>query len=192
MGRVGKLLSFVRRTVAGKLLDEAKVDTGGGAIHTVQHYADPGDDSQPLPGDFPFLAETGGAGEHGAVGWHDTTTPRKAGPGEKRIYARSAAGTASVEFWMKASGEVHLEVFTVQPMYLKSLGPVIVDSPDIRVGDETASQPLARVGDLVAGSVNALSGAPGSPILPLGGAPTATGGVPFVGQIISGSTRGKG
>src|SRR5689334_17650160 len=165
MGAIGKLLSFARRTLAGVILDEAKVDTGGGAIHTVQHYSAPGDDSQPLTEtDFAALMETGGAGEQVAVGWHDPTTPRKAEKGDKRIYSRNAPGTASAEVWLKANGEAHIEVFTEQTIFIKSPGKVVIDSPDIRVGDETASQPVARVGDLVVCLVNALSAAPGSPI----------------------------
>ena len=193
MGAVGRLLSFFRRTRAGELLDEAKVDLGGSDPKTVQHYADPGDDSQPLPGDFASLNETGVAGDRHAVGWHDTKTPRKAGAGEKRIYARSSTGTAACEVWLKATGEVVLEVFTSAPFYVRNHnGPTIIDCPDIRVGDETASQPIARVGDLVAGSIKALTTAPGSPIAPATGAPTPTLGVPFVAQIIGpGSSRAK-
>lgn len=192
MGRIGKLLSFVRRVASGAILDEAKIDMGGGATRTVQVYSAPGDDSQPLPGDFPAVVETGSSGQMMAVGWHDTKTPRKSEKGDKRIYSRSEAGTASAEVWLKANGEVHMEVFTAQTLFIKSAGPVVVDSDDIRVGDETASQPLARVGDMVVGSVRAICAAPGSPILPASGTPTATGGVPFAGQIVSGSSRAKG
>jgi hypothetical protein len=194
MGKLAQFLSFARRTVAGVFLDEAKVDTGGGAIHTVQQFGDPGDDSQPLPGDQALLVESGSAGGFGAVGWHDPTTPRKAGPGGKRIYARNSPGTASAELWIEPSGVVHLEIFTTgQTLFVKNAGgPVVVDSPDVRVGDENASQPIARVGDLVVGAINAISSAPGSPIVPKPPTiATPTGGVPFAGQIVSGAARSK-
>lgn len=192
MGKIAQLISFARRTVSGTLRDEAKVDAGGGAIHTVQQFGDPGDDSQPLQGDQALLIESGSAGGFGAAGWHDPTTPRKAQPGEKRIYSRSAAGTCAVEIWLKAGG-LRIECFGDLPIVVKSTGPVTIDSPDIRVGDETASQPIARSGDLVVGAINAICAAPGSPLLPQPPtAPTATGGVPFAGQIVSGSARAKG
>lgn len=190
MGILGELLSFVRRTVSGSILDEAKVDTGGNS-KTVQNYGPPGEDSRPLPGDFGVLVETGGRGEMGSVAWHDTKTERKAGDGEVRRYARSATGTASCEIWLKANGEVVLEVFTDQTLYLRNRnGRTVIDCPDVRIGDEGASQQVACVGDLVVGAINALApqGSPGVPLplLPVSGSPSPSGGIPFAAQIVSG------
>lgn len=194
MGRIAKLVSFLRRTTpAGAIIDEAEVDAGGNAKHTAQHFSAPGDDSQPMDGDFAATNDSGGAGEKQIVGWHDPKTPRKSGKGGKRIYSRSAPGVVAAEFWMEPDGTSHLEIFeTGKPFYIKNTGgTVIVDCPDVRVGDEGASQPIARVGDLVVGAVRALSGAPGTPIVPVGAAPTPTGGVPFAAQIVSGAPRSK-
>lgn len=176
MGAIGKLLSFFRREEAGALLDEAKVDLGGGHTKTVQHYAPPGYDAQPLAGDFPVLVEADGTGEMAAVGYHDTETERKAGPGETRIYARSGAGVAVAEIWTKDDGTVYVTSLVTGK-------PVIVKSDDVRLGDEQASRPVACVGDIV--MIGALQAGPFA-VVPI------PAGVPIVGQIISGSVKAKG
>lgn len=174
----------------GTHVKDVKCLPGGRNAVTAAHFADAGDDSLPLPGDAAALEESSGTGTGQVAGYHDPKTPPKAGPGEKRIYARSAPGTASAEIWLQADGSVRIEVFTSATLFIKSPGTVIIDSPDVRVGDETASQRIARVGDVVSGTVRALSAAPGSPIVPVPPAtPSPTGGVPFTGKIISGANR---
>lgn len=82
------------------------VDPGGGDTITVPHYANPGDDSAPLPGDSVALAEAGT--REAAVGCADTQNAGKAQPGEKRLYARDAGGAVVVEVYLQRDGSITL------------------------------------------------------------------------------------
>jgi hypothetical protein len=191
MGRIAEVLS-VERSGAGALV---KVDPGGGANVSAEHFGDSGDDSLPLPGDFTALEESAGAGAEQVSGYHDSKNEGKAKPGEKRIYSRSTAGTPVAEIYLRDDGRIVIEVLKTggASLLIKSAGTVVIDSPDIRIGNESASQPIARVGDLVAVTVpQLLSAAPGSPCVPV--PPTAvtpTGGYVAAGQIISGKSGAK-
>jgi hypothetical protein len=187
--RIGKVLS-TERTDSGV---DVKVDMGGGDIVTAEHFAPPGEDSLPMVGDDALVEEADGAGARTVVGYDDPENEGVAAEGERRIYSRQADGTPAVEYWLKANGDAVIKGHVAAgTLLLDWPGVVIVKSPDIRVGDETASRPIACVGDFVAGSFQALCTAPGSPIVPVPPMiPTASGGVPFVGQIISGYSGAK-
>lgn len=188
MGRIGEVLAFARIVSGDVRIDEVQVDPGGGANVTAQHVADAGDDSQPLPGDFAALAESNGTGREYVAGYHDPKTPRKAGPGAKRIFSRSAPGVVAAEVWLKEDGTVSIQVFNGAPISIKSDGPITVDSTDVRLG-RGAGRKVACVGDIVLGSVSGICAAPGSPLAPdpLGAVP-----VPFAAQIVgSGSNNVK-
>ena len=51
MGRIALVLSFIRSLANGANVSDVKVDSGGGANTTAQHFAPAGDDSHPLPDD---------------------------------------------------------------------------------------------------------------------------------------------
>lgn len=104
MGRIAKLLSFARSEVNGAKVSDVKVDPGGGANVTAQHFASPGDDSHPLPGDYVALTGVTGTGRANALGYLDPTNERKALPGDKRIYARDEDGATVVEVWLQNDG----------------------------------------------------------------------------------------
>lgn len=104
MGRVGRLLSFVR---AGAGVTDVTIDRGGGDARTLQHFSPPGDDSFPLPGDSVQTADQAGTGRSSAVGYGDPVNTPTAQPGDKRIYSRDrATGEAIAEVWAKNTGEV--------------------------------------------------------------------------------------
>jgi len=105
VGRLAKLLSFVRTTKNEAQVSEAKADPGGGAIVTAEHFSAPGDDSHPLPGDYVTLNSDSGTGRETAVGYVDPINAPKALPGDKRIYARDEDGAVVVEIWLKNTGE---------------------------------------------------------------------------------------
>ena len=105
MGRIAKLLSFVRATRNGAKVSDAKVDPGGGSNITAEHFAAPGDDSHPLPGDYVALNTDSGSGRESAIGYLDALNAPKALPGDKRIYARGENGALIVEVWLKNTGE---------------------------------------------------------------------------------------
>jgi prophage tail gpP-like protein len=106
MGLIAQVKSFTRRVVEGVRFSDVKVDPGGGANITGQHFADAGDDSHPLPTDYALLVKTRQSGVYAPAGYADTINTPKATAGEKRIYARNAAGVAVNEVWLKADGSV--------------------------------------------------------------------------------------
>src|SRR5688572_5818346 len=108
MGFLATIVEFVRSIVDGAQAPEAKVDRGGGDALTAYHFAPPGDDSQPLPGDLAYLGGDEGAGTAQILGYQDPKNAGVAGPGEKRIYARSSDGTVVCQVWLKADGSVLL------------------------------------------------------------------------------------
>jgi hypothetical protein len=105
-GFLGDVVEFTRAVVSGAQAPEVRVDRGGDDAVTGGHFSAPGDDSQPLPGDVAYMGDDDGAGNAQALGYQDPKTAPKAALGEKRIYARSGAGTACCEVWLKADGSV--------------------------------------------------------------------------------------
>jgi len=106
MSRIGEVLSTERVVEDGAYGVDVKFDPGGGANATAPHFADPGDDSLPLPGDFLALEDSVGAGAEQATGYADTRNAGKARPGEKRIYARDASGAVVVDLWLQRDGSI--------------------------------------------------------------------------------------
>lgn len=105
MGLVGKLLSF-SKTALSRL---AKVNPGGGYNVTADHFSCPGDDSQPLAGDYVAMSSTRRSGVYVAIGYLDTQNLLKAEAGEKRIYARESSGAQVCEVWLKSDGQVVIQ-----------------------------------------------------------------------------------
>lgn len=105
MGRIAKLLSFVRVNRNEAKLSDVKVDPGGGPNVTAEHFAAAGDDSHPLPGDYVALNTDSGSGRESAIGYLDPLNEPKSQPGDKRIYARDGDGVVIVEVWLKNTGE---------------------------------------------------------------------------------------
>ena len=192
-GTLATVVAVERKVDNGVHMTDVEVDAGAGDTTTAELYQAPGEDALPMAGDSALLQEAPGSGVKAVVGFDDPRNAGSAEPGERRGYSRQADGTPAAEYHLKANGDVVIRSFVqTGKIFIESAGPVIVKSPDLRLGDETASRPVACVGDLVAGSIHALSTAPGNPILPAAGAPTPTAGVPFTAQIISGSARAKG
>jgi len=105
MGRIAKILSFLRTSRNEAKISDVKVDPGGGPIITAEHFAAAGDDSHPLPGDYVVLNADRGAGRESAIGYLDPHNEPRALPGDKRIYARGEDGVVIVEIWLKNTGE---------------------------------------------------------------------------------------
>lgn len=142
MGLIGQLIAFVRGDVDGAPVTEATLDPGGGANLTAQHFACPGDDSQPLAGDSAATTDGAATGEQAAVGYIDGANAGVAGAGEKRIYARTPSGEVCAEVWLKASGEVLIRSIQseVRPGVVIRLAPNGI----VHLGEENAAAELAR------------------------------------------------
>jgi hypothetical protein len=189
----GEVLGSETRVEQGAQVTYIKVDRGGGDVEEIQHLDSPGDDSLPLPGDFAASVELGKSGSRHATGYHDPKTEKKSGEGERRLYARDSSGNVVAEVWLKSDGTVHVEVLkagaTVE--IINDGGAVRIQSRDINLGP-TGGRRVACEGDIVIGAVRGICGAPGSPLIPVPPAtPTATGGVPFAAQIVSGRNAVK-
>lgn len=109
MAFIADVLSFIRETVNGQQTPRVKVDQGGENTSTPGHFADAGDDSQPLPTDVAVCVDGPGSGSAQVVGYQDPTSAPKAGAGEKRIYSRSGPGVVACEVWLKSNGELVIE-----------------------------------------------------------------------------------
>ena len=105
MGRIAVLLSFVRSLAGEAKVSDVKVDPGGGANITAQHFSPAGDDAHPLPDDYAATVPVQRTGSEVAVGYIDPKNEQKAQPGDKRIYARDPEdGSTVVEVWLKNDG----------------------------------------------------------------------------------------
>lgn len=105
MGRVAKLLSFLRTTRNGAKISDVKIDPGGGPNITAEHFASPGDDSFPLSSDYVVAVDIEGTGNEAAIGYIDPINDPVALKGDKRIYARDPnTGAAVIGLWLKNDG----------------------------------------------------------------------------------------
>lgn len=112
-GYISILLSFARRVRNGVTVGEVKADPAAGINLTLDHYAPPGDDSQPLPGDYVHASATRQSGRYSAVGYLDPSNPPISDVGEKRIYSRDASGQVVAEIWLKNDGTILINNYTV-------------------------------------------------------------------------------
>jgi hypothetical protein len=104
MGRIARVLDYLTGERNGSKLAEVKVDPGGGANQTDEHFTNPGIDAAPLNDDWEVAVDIERSGGTAAVGYIDPKNEHKAARGEIRIYARKADGSAAVEFWLKSDG----------------------------------------------------------------------------------------
>lgn len=165
MGRIVKVLSFIRTLRNDAKVSDAKVDTGGGANVTAEHYASAGDDAHPLPDDYAITNNVQQTGKEAVVGYLDIKNDQKAQPGDKRIYARDAdTGVMIVEIWLKNDGTVTTSndngSFTLQVNGDVTINGVIIAAN----GDVTIPNSLILNGKELDGhdhSINTGSSAPG-------------------------------
>lgn len=162
---ISRLLSFSRVTADnGAKLSEAKIDTGGGANVTGEHFATPGSDSHPLPNDTLLAVHVRRSGGLVVVGYIDTENEGKAGPGEWRAYARNSDGEPVVEVWLKSDGSAVVDngagAIELKPNGDIDLNGAIIDSAGLLTVTDAAI-----AGVLFSTHVHT-SAAPGSPTGP--------------------------
>lgn len=105
MGRIARVLAFLRVTRNNAKISDVKVDSGGGANITAEHFAPVGDDSYPLKTDYALTVDTRRSGGEAVVGYSDPLNTPKAEEGDKRIYARDPSdGSVVIEVWLKNDG----------------------------------------------------------------------------------------
>ena len=151
MGRIAKLLSFVRVTRNDAKISDVKIDPGGGSNITAEHFAPAGDDSFPLKTDYVVTNDIPRAGGEAVVGYVDPINTPKANKGDKRIYARDAnTGAAVIELWLKndgsgilsnANGSLELQAngdFLINGVKIDAAGIVTILNSLILAGKEIA------------------------------------------------------
>jgi hypothetical protein len=104
MGRISKVLSFLRTLKNGAKVSDVKIDSGGRVNITAEHFAPAGDDSYPLTTDYAVTVHIQKTGGEVTVGYVDPLSEPQAQPGDKRIYARNEAGVPTVQVWLKNDG----------------------------------------------------------------------------------------
>lgn len=138
---------------------DVKVDPGGGALSTVPHFADPGDDSLPLPGDFAALEDSAGSGAEQVTGYADVANVGKAVPGEKRTYGRDSNKTPVCEVWLKGDGTIVIAndsgSFEMAPNGAVTINGVVIDA------DGNISAPGEVTAD---GEVTAMAASPATSV----------------------------
>lgn len=131
MGRIAEVKSSTRVVDEGAQVLDVAVDPGGQAQVTATHYADPGDDSRPLPGDSVALETSSGTGNAQATGYLDPKVTPVAGEGEKRIYARSAPGVVVASIHLKADGSIVVTNEAGGSIEMQPSGDVIINGVTI-------------------------------------------------------------
>lgn len=119
MGRLARVLEFIKGERNGAKMSEAKVDASAGQTIQAEHFGTAGTESHPLPEDYALLVEVARKGGHAVAGYLDPRTDQKCEPGETRIYARDAAGATVVEVYLQNDGTATISndaaTFTVRP-----------------------------------------------------------------------------
>jgi hypothetical protein len=103
---VATVLASERTTEDGAHVVDVTADLGGGDNATLDHFAPPGVDALPLPGDGAAISGGASTGGEQATGYNDPKNEGKAQPGEMRVYARNAAGEVVCEIWLKNDGSI--------------------------------------------------------------------------------------
>ena len=186
MGRLAKLLSFIRVTRNGAKISDVKVDPGGGANVTVEHFAPPGDDSHPLESDYVATMGVHRTGGEVAIGYVDPLNTPKANQGDKRIYARDAnTGAVVVEVWLKNDGTAIVS---------NDDGSVVLNSNGSIKGDNgSGSFELQSGGDFVInGVIIDTNGNITSPATVSAATVAATTALTVAGKEMSGHTHSQG
>lgn len=110
MGMIAKVLSFTRVVRNNAKISDVKVDSGGGANITSEHFSSAGDDAYPLSSDYVIIADRLGSGRKDAIGYADPINAPKANAGDKRIYSRNAStGVLAAEIWLKNDKSIVVE-----------------------------------------------------------------------------------
>lgn len=109
MGRIAIVIATERVVDEGAHALDVVCDPNGGNLVTASHFSACGEDAPPLNGDTAALEDSTGAGAEQVAGYIDTRNAGVAAPGEKRIYARDAAGSIVAEIHLKGSGSIRIE-----------------------------------------------------------------------------------
>lgn len=106
---VATVLDSERTTEDGAHVVDVKADLGGGDNVTLDHFAPPGVDAIPLPGDAAAVGDGAGTGRAQATGYNDPKNAGRAKPGEWRAYGRDPDGNIVNEVYLQGDGTIIVE-----------------------------------------------------------------------------------
>ncbi len=170
MGRIAKVLAFLRVKRSDAHVTDITIETGGGVTNAAQHFGPLGDDSPPLPTDYAYVPDSIKNATRAALGYLDPLNEGEAAAGEKRIYARDSGGAVVIEVWLKGDGSVTVNnsegqfelgadgVFTVNGVTIDSDGtlttPAAVVTPSAMVNGKELADHTHNSGTPVTGPNN--------------------------------------
>ena len=165
MGRIGVVLGFEQRTIAGVKFGEVKVDFGASDVATCLFYPQPGFDTWPIAGDFAFCSDAPGGGGYVVSGIVDPklgSLPSAAG--ESVVYSRRGPGDIAAIMRLRADGSIDINDGAVT---IAADGAVSIAASLSVAGD------VAADGDVTAGTLSLTSHthAAGLLVAPSGGGP---------------------
>jgi hypothetical protein len=133
-----RVLGMERKERRGAQVAEVEGDHGGGYLRTGDQALAPGDDANPLPGDYAVTIPGVGSGSEHVVGCIDPVNGGETEPGGRRIYARDDGGAVVASVHLEPDGTATIE----------NDGGTLTLTPD---GDVEASGDLTVEGDIKAG-----------------------------------------
>lgn len=163
MGRIAKILSFIRNPVNDINKTDVKLNPDGGSNINAQHFSSPGDDAFPLNTDFVVTTKVQGEGKEAAIGYADPKNAPKTSSGEKRIYSRDVNGDEIAEIWLKNDGTIEIAnqngsvkintdgtIEIISPTIIDITAPTINLTGTVVVTGTIAATSIATTGDVVA------------------------------------------
>lgn len=159
MGLIARVLSFIREVrPSGAQVSYAKFQAGSEPTLRGEHFAPPGDDSHPLPGDYCYSSRQRATGRWAVLGYLDARNAPEAEPGERRFYSRNADGEIQAVVWLKADGAIELSN-AEGSILLQSGGTVVINGVQIDPsGNITGPGDADFTGDLSGATVTETSG----------------------------------
>lgn len=151
MGLIGRLLSFNQLTRGGAYVSDVKLDPGGGANLTGEHFGPAGDDSHPLAGDYVQAVRVTQSGRVSVLGYLDPENAPKAEAGEKRIYSRDTDGIPAAELWLKNDGSILLTNPAGGVIQLQADGVIVLNGVTIDLTGSISAPSIVANGKELAG-----------------------------------------
>jgi len=146
MGRIGKLISFVKSSINSVSVNEAKSDLGGGEVVSSETFYPAGIDSAPLANDYALHVPIPQSGRYGASGFIDSANAPVAEAGEIRTYARGSDGASVNEVHLKSDGSIilknessNIEISSSGDITVTASGSASIEGSDITITDGTGT-----------------------------------------------------
>ena len=108
MGRIARVLDYIKTTINGANTSRTVVDLSAGANITADQFSSAGDDSAPVNSDYAITVSIQRTGGAVVVGYLDPKNPKVSNKGERRLLGRSQEGDKVSEIYLKNDGTITL------------------------------------------------------------------------------------